>query len=197
MGAPTLEEERVLISHEVANLRTLARDCPDRDRPCLVSKLLALHTLGFDAACGQMEVVSLMGHERQSYKRWGYLAAGQLFDERNERLVLGTATIQKDLTHASPAVQRMALSFVANTCTQELGQAIAPAVIRLMSSPNHLVQKCAVMAAMKIHRKCPELTDDFRPLVAGLFNSTCHSMVTLTPCRETRGRNLHCRSSGF
>jgi hypothetical protein len=175
--APTLEEEHVLIADEIANLRTLAKDSTDSDRPVIVAKLLLFSTLGFDTAWGQMEVVNLMSRDRFSDKRIGYLVAAHIFDEANERCVLITATIQKDLTNPNAFVQRLALTLVASVCTSEIGEAIASSVIKLTASADPTVQKCAAMAAVKILRKCPDLVEDMKTIAAVLFNHTRHSVV--------------------
>jgi hypothetical protein len=102
--APPIKEERVKMSDELANMRTLAKDCPDRVRPRIVAKLLSLDTVGCDTAWGQMEVIPLVSHEHPSFKRLGYLAIAHMFDETNECIGLITATVQKDLAHPNGAV---------------------------------------------------------------------------------------------
>ena len=175
--APTIEEERVLITNELANMRTKVKDMEERQKPRLVAKLLYLDTYGYDTAWGQMEVISLMTNDRPSYKRIGYIAAAHMFDEANERIVLITATVQKDLASSNPAVQRLALTLIANICSAEMGQSLATDVIRLASSHDPMVQKCAGTAAVKIIRRCPELSDQFRPIVAAMLNHGYHSVV--------------------
>jgi AP-3 complex subunit delta-1 len=115
--APTLEDERSLIADELAGMRTYAKDCPAHRVPRVVAKLLYLDGLGCDTAWSQMAVVGLMAHERASHKRIGYIAAGHMFDAANERTVLLTATVQRDLRSPLLFVQRLALALVANACS--------------------------------------------------------------------------------
>ena len=175
--APTIEEERVLITNELANMRTKVKEMEERQKPRLVAKLLYLDTYGYDTAWGQMEVISLMTNDRPSYKRIGYIAAAHMFDEANERIVLITATVQKDLASPNPAVQRLALTLIANICSAEMGRSLATDVIKLASSRDPMVQKCAGTAAVKIIRRVPELGEQFRPIVAAMLNHGYHSVV--------------------
>ena len=180
--APTLEQERIIITNELANMRTLIKDANDRYMPRLMSKIIYMTMLGYDTAWGQMEIINLMTHERPSYKRMAYLAASLMFDANNERIVLITASIQKDLNNPSPTVQRMALTLISNICSAEMGQSLLSDVIRLASSSDPIVQKCAGMAAAHIIRKCPDLADQFRPIVAPMLNHGYHCVVAAGIC---------------
>lgn len=180
--APTIEQERILITNELANMRTLIKDANDRLMPRLMAKIIYLTMLGYDTAWAQMEIVNLMTHDRPSYKQLAYIAASLMFDSNNERIVLLTASIQKDLNSTNPAVQRMALTLIANICSAEMGQSLMVDVIRLASSPNPIVQKCAGMAATNIIRKCPDLAEQFRPIVAHMLNHGYHCVVAAGIC---------------
>ncbi|OHS94893.1 Adaptin N terminal region family protein [Tritrichomonas foetus] len=175
--APTIEQERVLITNELANMRTLIKEANERMMPRIMSKIIYLTMIGYDTAWGQMEIINLMTHERPSYKRMAYLAASLMFDANNERIVLITASVQKDLNHSNPVVQRMALTLISNICSAEMGQSLMTDVIRLASSSDPHVQKCAGMAAAHIIRKCPEISEQFRPIVAPMLNHGYHCVV--------------------
>lgn len=175
--APTIEEERVLITNELANMRTKVKDMDGRQKPRLVAKLLYLDTYGYDTAWGQMEVISLMTNDIPSYKRIGYIAAAHMFDEANERIVLITATVQKDLASPNPAVQRLALTLISNICSADMASSLATEVIKLAGSRDPMVQKCAGTAAVKMIRRSPELCEQIRPIVAPMLNHGYHSVV--------------------
>ena len=168
--APTIEEERVLIANEQANMRTFIRDCDPQYRPSIVAKLMFLTMRGENTGWGQMEVVTLMTHERFSYKRIGYIAATMLLDENNELVVLVTATVQKDLSSNNPLIQKLALALISNIGTHDMCEAVAPQVAKIVMMSNTVLQKYAGMAAVRIIRKCPEIFDQFRPAVAPLLN---------------------------
>lgn len=175
--APSIEEERVLISNELANMRTFIKDCHDQYKPRIINKLLYLTMLGHETAWAQMDVISLMTHERISYKRIGYLAAMTLFDEYNERIVLLTATVQRDLQSMTPEVQKMALTLICNICTPEMGQSLVTDVIKLADNLDPLVKKCVGMALASILRKAPETAEQIRPIVAPFLNHGSHCVV--------------------
>ena len=153
----TIEEERVVIANELANMRTYIRDCPEHYKPRLVVKLFYLDMIGENTAWGQMEIVSLMAHDRPSFKRIGYLAAANMLDEDNDRLVLITHTMQKDLSNSNPLIQMLPLILLANIGSPEMCRALVTDVQKLLDSPLFAMQKRAAMAGVRIIRKVPEL----------------------------------------
>ncbi|EAY09122.1 Adaptin N terminal region family protein [Trichomonas vaginalis G3] len=173
----TIEDERVVISNELANMRTFIRDCSEHYKPRLVLKLMYLDMIGENTAWGQMEIVSLMAHDRPSYKRIGYLAAANILDEDNERIVLITHTMQKDLTSPNPLVQMLPLTLLANIGAVEMCRTLVTDVQKLLDSPLSAMQKRAAMASVHIIRKVPELSDSFRPYVQKLLNHSAHCCV--------------------
>ena len=173
----TIEEERVVIANELANMRTYIRECPENLKPRLVIKLLYLDMIGENTAWGQMEIVSLMAHDRPSYKRVGYLAAANMLDEDNDRLVLITHTMQKDLTSTNPLIQMLPLILLANIGSPEMCRALVTDVQKCLDSPSLAMQKRAAMAGVRIIRKVPELSDSFRPYVQKLLNHSAHCCV--------------------
>lgn len=70
-----------------------------------------------------------------------------MFDQTNERIVLITATVQKDLSNTNPVVQRLALTLIANICSTEMGQSLFVDVVKLSLSPDPFVQKSTAIAA--------------------------------------------------
>lgn len=173
----TIEDERVIISNELANMRTFIRDCSEHYKPRLVLKLMYLDMIGENTAWGQMEIVSLMAHDRPSYKRIGYLAAANILDEDNERIVLITHTMQKDLTNPNPLVQMLPLTLLANIGAVEMCRNLVTEVQKLLDSPLAAMQKRAAMASVHIIRKVPELSESFRPYVQKLLNHSAHCCV--------------------
>lgn len=170
MLSPTIEDERICIANEQANMRTFIRNCDPTYRPSIIAKLMFLTMRGENTSWGQMEVVTLMTAERFSYKRIGYLAATMLLDENNELVVLVTATVQRDLSSTNALIQKLALALISNIGTADMCEAVTPAVAKLTLSPNHVIQKYAGMAAVHIIRKCPDTYEQFRPAVAPLLN---------------------------
>lgn len=172
--SPTIEEERICVANEQANMRTFIRNCDPSYCPSLIAKLMFLTMRGENTSWGQIEVVKLMTAERFSYKRIGYLAATMLLDENNELVVLATATVQKDLNSTNPFIQKLALVLISNIGTTDMCEAVAPDVAKIAMDSNYgsntIIQKYAGMAAVRIIRKCPDTYERFRPAVAPLLN---------------------------
>lgn len=175
--ADSIEEEKLLIKSEQADLRTYIRECDPELRPRVVAKLVFLSNLGENVAYGQMEVLTLMSCDQFSYKRIGYMAAGVLIDEGSEITVLLTHTLLKDLRSPNFRIQCLALSLIANLGTAEMCQSLASEVQRLAESQMSCVMKRAAMAALRIVKHVPELVETFKPTIQKLLKHGSHSVV--------------------
>jgi hypothetical protein len=175
--AENAEEERQLISCEQADMRTYIRTCDPEFRPRVIAKIIFLSNLGETVAYGQMEILTLMSHERLSYKRVAYVAAGLLLDESSELTVLLTHTVLKDLKSGDANFQCLALSLLANIATAEMCNAAAPEVQRLSETGNSAIMKRAAMAACRMVDRMPDLAESFRPVVQRLLKHGSHSVV--------------------
>lgn len=175
--ASSIEEERSIIASEQANMRTLVRTCDMELKPCIVAKLIYLNIGGENTSWGQMEAVSLMTHERLSYKKYGYLAVGTMLDGSNELIVLITHTVIKDLQSNSPFVQALALTLIANIGTPDMCQTVVNDVAKLTNSPHPGILKRAGMAAVQIVRTVPELANNFIKPMTALLSNTKHAVV--------------------
>ena len=91
--ADSIEQERFLMKTEEAHIRAYVRDGDPELRPRVVSKLVFLDMLGENLSWGQMEAITLMTHDRFSYKRVGYIGASIILDENAELSVLVTQTL--------------------------------------------------------------------------------------------------------
>jgi hypothetical protein len=80
-SATSKEQENVLIADELADIRSVIRDCDQSLLPRLVLKLVFLNNLGFSVVFSQVEIIKLLGVDSFSYKRIGYLAAGAILTE--------------------------------------------------------------------------------------------------------------------
>lgn len=153
------EATRKIVKCELADLRTLIKDCDPDFRPIAVSKLLYLHLLGENVNFAQLEVINLMNDNRFSYKRIGYTAGAIIVSETSEISILLTHTILKDLGSDDPKVQMLALTFIANMGSNEVCQDALNDVKKHMKSSNKYVMKKAIMAAVRIVKKIPEMKE--------------------------------------
>ncbi|KAH0793974.1 Adaptin N terminal region family protein [Histomonas meleagridis] len=180
--AESLEDERFIIKCELADIRTLIRNCDPDLKPRLIAKLVFLDIIGENVSFGQMEVVNLMSHPRLSYKRIGYMAASVLLNETSETTVLLTHTLLKDLQSNNPQFQTLALSLLANIGSQEMCQTLVTEVQKLIDNSSVQIMKHAAMAAVRIVDKLPDIADSFIPSVYKLLKSGAHSVFISATC---------------
>ena len=175
--ADSIDQEKYIIATELAKIRASVKVCDANQRPVIVSKLMFLDLLGHNVQWGNTEIINLMSDEVFSYKRIGYIGAAQLLDEDDDMNVLVTQTILKDLQNKNPFVQSLALGFIANCGSAEVCASVATEVQKLMSHTPAFVLKRAGMAAVRIVRKNPELTESFKNSVQSLLNNSSHGIV--------------------
>lgn len=175
--ADSIEQERFLMKTEEAHIRAYVRDGDPELRPRVVSKLVFLDMLGENLSWGQMEAITLMTHDRFSYKRVGYIGASIILDENAELSVLVTQTLLRDLQSPDPNIQCLALTFIANCGSAEVSRAVASEVQKLVGSRYPMVMKRAGMAIVRIVRKNPDLTDSFKNTVQRLLNQNSHGVI--------------------
>eukprot|EP00727_Mastigamoeba_balamuthi_P008566 m51a1_g4331 Adaptor protein complex 1 (AP-1), gamma subunit (843) ;mRNA; r:139003-142008 len=166
----TAAEERAIIAKECAAIRsTFNDDSANRHRN--IAKLLYIHMLGYPTHFGQMECVKLIVSPYYSDKRIGYLGLMILLDETQEVLTLVTNTLQNDLNHTNQFIVGLSLAAVGNISSEGIARDLAPDVAKLMASPNSYIRKKAVLAAIRVVRKCPDLAEDFVPKAKAMFAS--------------------------
>lgn len=175
--ADSIEQERFLISTEMAHIRAYVREGDPEIRPRVVSKLVFLDMLGENLSWGQMEAITLMSHDKFSFKRVGYIGASVILDENAELSVLVTQTLLRDLQSSDPNIQNLALTFIANCGSAEVSRAVASEVQKLVNSSFPSVMKKAGMAIVRIVRKNPDLTDTFKNTVQRLLNQASHGVI--------------------
>ena len=180
LNIEALDEQRVAIANELANIRTFIRDCDVRYKPSLIAKIWFLAIRGENTQWANIEFSTLMAHDRPSYKRIGYLAAMNLCEANAEFSVLITHTLEKDLASSNPLVQMLPLTLLSQIGTAEMFNSLANAITNLVMAPQVYVQKRCVMAMFKAVKEVPELCETFRPYIHKLLSSPHHSVVMAT-----------------
>ncbi|XP_043841659.1 AP-1 complex subunit gamma-like 2 [Dromiciops gliroides] len=176
-GAKTQAQEREVIQKECAHIRAAFRegDTPQRHRQ--LAKLLYVHMLGYPAHFGQMECLKLIASPRFTDKRVGYLGAMLLLDERQDAHLLITNSIKNDLSQGTQPVQGLALCTLSTMGSAEMCRDLANEVERLLLRPSPYVRKKAVLAAVHMIRKVPELSDIFLPPCTQLLHERHHGIL--------------------
>ncbi|KAM8783658.1 AP-1 complex subunit gamma-like 2 isoform 1-T1 [Rhynchonycteris naso] len=185
-GAKTQAQEREVIQKECAHIRASFRDGDPLHRHRQLAKLLYVHMLGYPAHFGQMECLKLIASPRFIDKRVGYLGAMLLLDERQDAHLLITNSIKNDLTHGIQAVQGLALCTLSCMGSAEMCRDLATEVEKLLLDASPYVRKKAVLTAVHMIRKVPELSDIFLPVCAKLLHEHHHGVLlgTITMITE-------------
>ncbi|XP_024609006.1 AP-1 complex subunit gamma-like 2 isoform X2 [Neophocaena asiaeorientalis asiaeorientalis] len=175
--AKTQAQEREVIQKECAHIRASFRDGDPLHRHRQLAKLLYVHLLGYPAHFGQMECLKLIASPRFTDKRVGYLGAMLLLDERQDAHLLITNSIKNDLSQGIQAVQGLALCTLSATGSAEMCRDLATEVEKLLLQPSAYVRKKAVLTAVHMIRKVPELSDIFLPPCAQLLHDDHHGIL--------------------
>ncbi|XP_048372270.1 AP-1 complex subunit gamma-like 2 isoform X2 [Sphaerodactylus townsendi] len=133
--------------------------------------------LGYPAYFGQMECLKLIASQKFHEKRIGYLGAALLLDEKQDTHLLLTNSIKNDLSHPSAWVQSLALSTLGSLGSAAMFRDLAGAVEQLAQVGQPSVRRKAVVCAVHIIRKVPDLTDTFVALGEQLLTERNHSIL--------------------
>ena len=179
----TAAEERAVIAKESAALRTLFKqNTGNTHKAASIAKLVYLHMLGYPTHFGQMECLKLVaGNSQNAYaeKRIGYLGLMSLLDESQEILMLLTNSISVDLNSKDDFVVRTALGALGNLCSTEMARDLSSDVRKLMVSKSHPIQEKAVVCAIRLIQKCPELAIEFKDESLALLDLKNNCIVSL------------------
>ncbi|MBZ3881319.1 AP-1 complex subunit gamma-like 2 [Sciurus carolinensis] len=136
--------------------------------------------LGYPAHFGQMECLKLIASPRFTDKRVGYLGAMLLLDERHDAHLLITNSIKNDLSQGIQPVQGLALCTLSTMGSAEMCRDLATEVEKLLLQPSTYVRKKAILTAVHMIRKVPELSDIFLPPCAKLLHERHHGVLLCT-----------------
>ncbi|XP_041436118.1 AP-1 complex subunit gamma-1 isoform X2 [Xenopus laevis] len=176
-SAKTQSEEREVIQRECADIRSSFRDEDSLYRGRSLAKLLYVHMLGYPAHFGQMECLKLIASSKFTDKRIGYLGAMMLLDERQDAHLLITNSMKRDLEHSSPVIKGLALCTLACLGSTEMCRDLAGEVEQLLQNSTGHVKKKAVLCAVHIIRKVPELVEMFVPVSEELLGEKRHGVL--------------------
>ncbi|KAJ1480865.1 armadillo-type protein [Baffinella frigidus] len=153
----TLADERDAIAKECAAIRTAFKDEDNPYRHRNVAKLLFIHMLGYPTHFGQMECLKLIAGHRFPEKRIGYLGLMLLLDEDTEVLMLVTNSLKNDLGHTNQFI-----------------------VEKLLTNTNAYIRKKAVLALLRILRKCPDMVEHYLEKITSLLSDRNHGVLVGT-----------------
>merc|ERR1712142_316506 len=121
-----------------------------------VSKLTYLQMLGYDISWAAFNVIEVMSAVKFTFKRMGYLAAAQSFNDSTDVLMLTTNLIRKDLNSNCMYDAGVALNGLSCFITADLARDLANDIMTLMTSTKPYLRKKAVLIMYKVFLKFPE-----------------------------------------
>lgn len=185
-GAKTISEEKKIIQKESAAIRGSFREesVESRKRRTNVAKLLYLFTLGERTQFGQIECLKLIGSSKFSDKRLGYLGITLLLDENQQVLTLVTNSLQNDLLSNNDQIAGLALCALSHIASPEMSIELHQTIQKLFNSPRAYIRKKAILCAVRIIKKAPDLIELFGPISKTLLMDTersiLHNSLTLS-----------------
>ncbi|TBU35254.1 Adaptor protein complex AP-2 alpha subunit [Dichomitus squalens] len=160
-GARVRELEEKRINKEMANIRKRFKDgnLDGYQKKKYVAKVIFTYILGYKVDIGHMEAVNLISSSKYSEKQIGYLAVTLLMHENSDFLRLVVNSIRKDLNDNNEIHNCLALHAIANVGGQEMAEALAEDVHRLLISPTseNFVRKKAALTLLRLYRKHPDV----------------------------------------
>ncbi|KAI0756979.1 Adaptor protein complex AP-2 alpha subunit [Daedaleopsis nitida] len=158
-GARVRELEEKRINKEMANIRKRFKAVYLSSRTRYVAKVIFTYILGYKVDVGHMEAVNLISSSKYSEKQIGYLAVTLLMHENSDFLRLVVNSIRKDLNDNHEIHNCLALHAIANVGGQEMAEALAEDVHRLLISPTseNFVRKKAALTLLRLYRKHPDV----------------------------------------
>ncbi len=97
-----------------------------------ISKLTYLQMLGYDISWAAFNVIEVMSSTKFTFKRSGYVAATQSFNENTDVLMLTTNMIRKDLGSSNMYDAALALNGLSCFVTPDLARDLANDVVTLV-----------------------------------------------------------------
>lgn len=175
--AKTAADEREIVQKECAVIRAGFRQEDNEYRCRNVAKLLYIHMLGYPAHFGQLECLKLISSAKFADKRVGYLGAMMLLDELKDISLLITNCLKMDMNHTLQYVAGLALCTLGTICSAEMARDLADEIEKLLKSTNSYVRKKAVLCAVRIIRKVPDLLENFVPATRALLSEKNHGVL--------------------
>jgi len=173
----TAAQERALVQKESAHIRKILQT----GKGSLIdsiSKVLLFDLLGYPSDFAHFYVLQMITSTNSKLKKLGYLSLVQLLGN-TEMIILATNSIKQDLNNKQPFFKAMALTALANICTEEMCRELVFEVSSLLTHSSNLIQKKALTATAVFLRKCPEVT---QTVLERLVNSKIGKDPSLSLC---------------
>lgn len=179
------ESEVKRMNKELANIRSKFKGDKTLDgyqKKKYVCKLLFIFLLGHDIDFGHMEAVNLLSSNKYSEKQIGYLFISVLVNTNSDLIKLIIQSIKNDLQSRNPIHVNLALQCIANIGSQDMAEAFANEIPKLLVSGDTMdvVKQSAALCLLRLFRTCPDIipSGEWTSRIIHLLNDHHMGVVT-------------------
>jgi AP-2 complex subunit alpha len=201
-NAKSKDEERSRVDKELANIRVKfanSANLTSRDKKKYVWKMCYMYMLGYDIDFGHLEFISLLSSSKFQEKSVGYMAFSLMMRPGDELMTLVVNSMRNDLIGQLVHGQTLALAAVSNIGGNDLAEALAGDVQRLVVGTmetkqynnvaisaeeeirnKSLVSKKATLCLLRLYRTNPDclVLEDWLKRMARLLEDRDLGVVT-------------------
>lgn len=196
------EDERARVDKELANVRSKfvqSSNLTAQQKKKYVWKLCYIYMLGYEVDFGHLEFISLTTSQKYSEKSVGYLALSLMIKPGDEMMTLIVNSMRNDIIGQLHHGQTLALAAVSNIGGNDLAEALASDIQRLIISPleappsyrtdltadmelrnKALLCKKASLCLLRLYRSNPEcvILDEWMKRLARLLEDRDLGVIT-------------------
>lgn len=201
-NAKSKDDERMRVDKELANIRNKFSNpasLSSYDKKKYVWKMCYIYMLGYEVDFGHVEFISLLSSTKYQEKAVGYMAFSLMFRPGDEMMTLAINSMRNDIIGHSNHGQSLALAAVSNIGGNDLAEALASDVQRLIISPldhgpnyhsglnaevefrnKSLLCKKAALCLLRLYRTNPDcvVVDEWMSRLARLLEDRDLGVVT-------------------
>ncbi|RKP27756.1 Clathrin/coatomer adaptor, adaptin-like protein [Syncephalis pseudoplumigaleata] len=170
--------EKKYIAGRMEEIREELRSTDMTRKVNAICKLCYLHMLGYDMGWASFHVIEVMASSDFYWKRQGYLAATQSFNQNTDVLMLTTNLIKKDITSRDLHAIGVAINGLSHIITPDLARDLYPDILALTTHGRPSIRKRAVLVLYKICLKYPEALHECVPRLTERLEDTDPSVVS-------------------
>lgn len=151
------EEDKIIVTETAMLKSNLSQsNITSKKMKEYMLRAVYIEMLGHDASFAYIHAVKLTNDKHLFVKRIGYLTCNLFLHKDHELMLLLINTMQRDLQSANHLEVCAALTSVCRLVNVEMIPAISPLVLKLMSHPQELVRKKAIVGLHRFYKLVPE-----------------------------------------
>lgn len=177
------EEDKIIVT-EIAILKNnlSAPKITSKKMKEYMIRAVYIEMLGHDASFAYIHAVKLTNEKHLFAKRIGYLTCNLFLHKDHELMLLLINTMQRDLQSANHLEVCAALTSVCRLVNMDMIPAIQPLVLKLLSHPQEIVRKKAILSMHRFFKLVPEQVADQKDVIR---------KVLCDPDPSVMGASLH------